>query len=112
MGPSRTNRAWYFRSPGLVLVQPRNTRSDILGSIAQVVTYLAVDTCLTAESRVPSWIPAPFHTFVEIDQEIISTVIIFPPADSRRVVVSYKRKYVHEVLANLLSQACPGKKSG
>ena len=33
-----------------------------------------------------------FHTFVEIDHEIISTLIIFPPADSRRVVVSYKQK--------------------
>ena len=74
----------------LVLVQPRNTRSDILGRVAQGVMYLAVDTCLTAESRVPSWIPARFHTFVEIDHEIVSMVIIFPPADSRRVVVSYK----------------------
>ena len=74
--------------------------------------YLALDTCQTAESRVPSWIPARFHTFVEIDHEIISTVIIFPPVDSRRVVVSYKRKYVQEVLVNLLYQACAGKKSG
>ena len=74
--------------------------------------YLAVYTCLTAESRVLSWIPARFHTFVEIDHEIISTVIIFPPADSRRVVVSYKRKFVQEVLVNLLSQACAGKKHG
>ena len=112
MGPGRTNRAWYFHSPGLALVQPRNTRSDTLGSVAQAVTYLAVDTCLTAESRVPSWIPSRLHTFVEIDHEIISTDIIFPPADSRRVVVSYKGKYVHEVLVNLLSKACPGKKSG
>ena len=30
------------------------------------------------------------HTFVEIDHEIISTVILLPSADSRRVV-SYKR---------------------
>ena len=28
--------------------------------------------------------------------------IILPSADSRRVVVSYKRKYVHEVLVNRL----------
>ena len=43
------------------------------------------------------------HTFVEIDHEIISTVILLPSADnSRRVVVSYKRKYVHEVLVNCL----------
>ena len=40
------------------------------------------------------------HTFVEIDLEIISTAILLPSADSRRDVVSYKRKYVHKVLAN------------
>ena len=49
-------------------------------------------------SRVTSSIPARSHTFVEIDHEIISTAILLPPADSRRVVVSYKRKYVHKVL--------------
>ena len=44
-------------------------------------------------------IPARSHTFVEIDHEII---ILLPSADSRRVVVSYKLKYVHEVLVNCL----------
>ena len=33
--------------------------------------------------------------------EIISTVILLPSADSRRVV-KYKHKYVHEVLVNHL----------
>ena len=42
------------------------------------------------------------HTFVEIHHEIISTAILLPFADSRRVVVSYKRKYVHIVLVNCL----------
>ena len=43
------------------------------------------------------------HTFVEIDDEIISTVIPLPSAESfKKVVVSYKRKYVHEVLVNCL----------
>ena len=53
---------------------------------------------------VASSIPAWSCTFVEIDHEIISTVILLPYADSRRVVVtvSYKKKYVHEVLVNLL----------
>ena len=32
------------------------------------------------------------HTFVEIDHEIISIVIFLPSADSRRVVVGFKRK--------------------
>ena len=41
------------------------------------------------------------HDFVEIDHEIISTVITYPSADPRRVVVSYKRKYVHGVLVRL-----------
>ena len=47
-------------------------------------------------------IPAWSHTFVEIDHEIISAAILLPSADSRRVVVSYKGKYVHEVLVNCL----------
>ena len=32
--------------------------------------------------------------------EIISTAILLPCADSKRVVVSYQRKYVHKVLVN------------
>ena len=47
-------------------------------------------------------IPALSHTFVEIDHEIISVTILLPSTDSRRVVVSYKRKYAHEVLVNRL----------
>ena len=42
------------------------------------------------------------HTFIEIDHEIISMVILLPSADSRRVGVSYKRKYMQEVLVNRL----------
>ena len=42
------------------------------------------------------------YTFVEIDHEIISTAILLPSDDSRQVVVSYKRKYVHKVLINCL----------
>ena len=41
-----------------------------------------------------SSIPALYHTFMEIDHEIISTVILLPSADSfkhsRRVIVRYK----------------------
>ena len=51
---------------------------------------LAAGTCLTAHPGVASLIPAQLHSFVEIDLEIISTVILLPSADSRRVVVSYK----------------------
>ena len=37
---------------------------------------------------------------MEIDHEIISTAILLPSADSRRIVVSYKGKYAHKVLVN------------
>ena len=60
---------------------------------------LSADTCLTADPGLQ--VPSRSHTFVEIDPEIISTAILLSSADSRRVVVSYKRKYVHEVLVNL-----------
>ena len=56
----------------------------------------------SADPGVASSISAWFHIYVEIDHEIISTVIFLPSTDSRRVVVSYKRKYVHEVLVNCL----------
>ena len=51
------------------------------GRVAQLVTCLATDTCLTADPGVASSIPARYHTFVEIDHEIISTVILLPSAD-------------------------------
>ena len=64
---------------------------------------LTADTCLTADPGVARSIPARSHTFAVIDHEIISTAILFPSAaDSRRVVVCYKLKYVHEVLVNHL----------
>ena len=41
-------------------------------------------------------------TSVKIDHEIIFTTIFLPSADSRRVDVSYKQKYVQEVQVNCL----------
>ena len=59
--------------------------------------------CLTADPGVASLISAWSHTFVEIDHKIIYTVILLPSLNySRRVVISYKQKYVHEVLVNHL----------
>ena len=52
------------------------------GRVAQSVTCLATDACLTADPGVASSIPARSHTFLEIDHEIISTVILLPSADS------------------------------
>ena len=45
-------------------------------------TCLATDACLTAIPGVASSIPARSHTFMEIDHEKISTVILLPSADS------------------------------
>ena len=73
-----------------------------MACIAQLVTCLTAATCVTADSGVMSLIPARSHTFVENDHEIFSTAILLPSADSGRVVVSYKRKYVLEVLVNSL----------
>ena len=68
----------------------------------QSVMCLTADTCLTANPGVASSIPAGSHTFVEIDHKTISTAILLPSADPRRLVVNYKRKYVHIVLVNCL----------
>ena len=43
---------------------------------------LATDASLIADPGVPSSIPARSHTFVEIDYEITSTVILLPSAES------------------------------
>ena len=51
---------------------------------------------------VASLIPARSHTFMEIDHEIISIAILLPSTDSRRVVASYKQKFMHVVLVNCI----------
>ena len=50
--------------------------------VAQSVTCIATDASLTADPGIASLILAPSHTFVEIDYEIISTVILLPYAKS------------------------------
>ena len=57
------------------------------GRVAQSVTCLATEVCLTVDSGVASSIPARSHAFVEIEQEIISTVILLPSA------VSFKKDF-------------------
>ena len=52
------------------------------GRVAQSVTCLATDASLSADPGVMSLIPARSHTFVEIDHEIISTVILLPSPES------------------------------
>ena len=52
--------------------------------VVQSVMCLATDASLTADPEVASLIPAPTHTFMEIDHEIISMVILLPLAKSRK----------------------------
>ena len=47
----------------------------------QSVACLATDACLAADPGVASSILARSHTFVEIDHEIIFTVVLLPSAD-------------------------------
>ena len=56
--------------------------NNLPGHVAQSVTCLATDACLTADPGVASSIWVRSHTFVEIDHEMISTVILLPSADS------------------------------
>ena len=73
------------------------------GCIAQSVTCLATDASLIADPGVASLIPARSHTFMEIDHEkYLGSFSSLPLNHSRRVVVSYKRKYVHKILVNSL----------
>ena len=86
------------RRPGF---DSRHRNITLRGGVAQLVTLLATDASLTADPGNASLILAQSHTFEEIDHEIISTVVLIPPLNqSRRVVVSYKRKFVHEELVN------------
>ena len=56
----------------------------ITGGLAQSVTCLATDAYLTADPGVASSISARSHTFVEIDHEIISTVILPSPESFKK----------------------------
>ena len=58
------------------------THTKVPGRVTQSVTCMATDASLTAYPGVASLIPARSHTFVEIDHEIISTVILLPSAES------------------------------
>ena len=49
-------------------------------------------------NAIMSWPGPGSDTFVEIADEIISTVILLTLNHSRRAVVSYKPKYVHKIM--------------
>ena len=106
-------------NPSLILVQPRKTRPFIterllMGrkesnqtnknhrmGISVVFFFQFFFLCNVSgcryisdcRSRGAISIPVQSQTFVEIGRVIISTAILPSSADSRRVVVSYKRKY-------------------
>ena len=63
--------------------------------MGQAATCLTADRCLTAHPGVL----ALSHTFIENFNSHSP-----PSTDSRRVVVSYKQKYVQEVLVNSLAK--------
>ena len=59
--------------------------------IAQSVTCLATEACLTADPGVMSLILVWSHTFIEIGHEIISVVILLPSAESFKMGCCYMR---------------------
>ena len=76
---------------------------QVQGCVAQFVTCLATDASLTADPGVTSLILARSHTFVEIDHEIISMVILLPSAESfKKGCFQLQAKVVHDVLVNCL----------
>ena len=80
------------------------------GRIAQLVPCLATDVCLTADPGVANLIPALSHTFVEIDHEIISTVIRLLSAELfKKGCCQLQAKACARSTGKLLVQACPGK---
>ena len=57
--------------------------------IEQSETYFTTDVYLTVDAGAASHTPAQFHTFMQIDHEICSTVILLlPMINSRRAVVT------------------------
>ena len=80
------------------------------GCIAQLVRCLATDVCLTADPGVVSSIPARSHTFLEIDHEIISMVILLPSAESfKKDCCQLQARVCARSTGLLLVQACPRK---
>ena len=82
----RRGRTEIHRDQGVVERFNRTLAERLFGyqyakELGQSVTRLATDACLTTDPGVASLIPARYHTFVEIDHEIISTVILLPSAD-------------------------------
>ena len=76
---------------------------------AQSVTCLAAESSLTADPGVASSIQARSQTFVDIDHEIISTVILLPSAESfKKGCCQLQAKVCARSTGYMLVLACPG----
>ena len=76
----------------------------------QSVKCLATYACLTADLGVPSSIPPRSYTFVEMDHEIISTVILLPSTESfKKGFCQLQVKVCAQSTGYPLVQTCPGK---
>ena len=76
-------------------------------AVGNVSGYRCVSDC---NPGVASSIPARSHTFVEIDHEIISMVILLPSADSfKKGCCQLQAKVCARITGYALVQACPGK---
>ena len=82
-------------------------RTGPRSAVGNVSVYRCVSDC---NPGVASSIPARSHTFVEIDHEIISTVILLPSADSlKKGCCQLQAKVCAQITDLPLVQACPGK---
>ena len=106
-GVSNKHCLWTFFISSVV---PFNLSHIGPGRVAQSVTCLTTDACLTAIPGVASSILARSHTFVEIDHEIISTVILLPSADLfKKGCCQLQAKVCARITGYPLVRACPGK---
>ena len=75
-------------------MDPDETVHNRVTYMAQLVTCLATEACLTADPGVTSSILVRPLTFMEIGHEIISVVILLPSAESFKMGCCYKRIFV------------------
>ena len=93
-----------FFGPHLILQRVSTGPRSAVGNVSG---YRCVSDC---NPGVTSSIPARSHTFVEIDHEIISTVILLPSADSfKKGYCQLQAKVCARITGYPLVQACPGK---
>ena len=89
----------------------QKSHAGVTGRVAQSVMCLATDESLTADPGATSSILALSNTFMEIDHDIISTVILLPSAELfKKGCCQLQAKVCAQSTGfKLLVQACPGK---